>query len=193
MYCVCVGEEARSILLGLVLHKRTNTCMPWFPEDQHPDWWQAQLCLKSWYYGQVSGRPRLVVVSLSRSALAGCRAHRGFKWLNPAKNNSPEVISRILKIRFQQICIISVSGDCMFCICKTCQIVASISVTSQFHKFSYVNFWWVFVIWNLCVVLLPLTLLLCWMSRSLARLLRWRRRESLSASATTQLRAKQQI
>ena len=31
---------------------------------------------------------------------------------------------------------ISVSGDCMRCILKTCQIVASISVTSQFHKFS---------------------------------------------------------
>ena len=39
-----------------------------------------------------------------------------------------------------QICIISVSGDCMSCIFKFCQIVESESVTIQFHKFSYVIF-----------------------------------------------------
>ena len=37
--------------------------------------------------------------------------HKGFKWLKSAKNNSSKVISRIFKIWFQQICIISVSGD----------------------------------------------------------------------------------
>ena len=62
----------------------------------------------------------------------------------------PFVISRIFSNQFKQICMISVSGDCICCKHKTCQIVSSISVTSQFHKFSYVNFWRVFVIWNLC-------------------------------------------
>ena len=56
---------------------------------------------------------------------------------NPPKLSLPDVISRIFPHRFQQICIISVSGDCMHCIFETCQVCPSISMISQFHKFSY--------------------------------------------------------
>ena len=58
---------------------------------------------------------------------------------NPPKMKFTNVISRIFQNRFQQICIIiSVSGDIN--VVKTRQIVASISMTSQFHKFSDVIF-----------------------------------------------------
>ena len=50
---------------------------------------------------------------------------------------------------FQQICIISVSGDCMRWISETCQIVASISLTQTISQIFLCNFWRVFVIWNL--------------------------------------------
>ena len=43
------------------------------------------------------------------------------------------MISRIFPNQFQQICIISVSGA----FTAYCQIIAIVSVTSQFHKFSY--------------------------------------------------------
>ena len=59
---------------------------------------------------------------------------------NPPKISSPGMISRIFPDRFQQFCIISVSGDCMHCMFKTCQVVVSISMTGQFHNFSYVIF-----------------------------------------------------
>ena len=64
------------------------------------------------------------------------------------------VILRIFQNRFQQICIIiSVSGDMNVLdkyVVNTRQIVASISMTSQFHKFSFAcNFWQFFVNWNL--------------------------------------------
>ena len=58
------------------------------------------------------------------------------------------MISRIFTNRSQQIWIISV------CILKTCQTVESISMTSLFHKFFFIEFlafWRVFVIWNLWV------------------------------------------
>ena len=59
---------------------------------------------------------------------------------NPPKTSSPDVISRIFTDRFQQICIIYISDDFMPCIFKTCQVVASISMTSQFDNFSYLIF-----------------------------------------------------
>ena len=62
------------------------------------------------------------------------------------------MISRIYRI--QQICIISVSGDCICWTFKTCQTVASTSMYDQSISqiFSY-NLWWFFVIWNLWVLL----------------------------------------
>ena len=37
--------------------------------------------------------------------------------------------------RFQQICMISVSCDCMRCISETCQNVAAMFINNQFHEF----------------------------------------------------------
>ena len=45
-----------------------------------------------------------------------------------------DVFSQVFASKLQQICVISVFGDCIF---KICQIVVCISVTSQFQKFSY--------------------------------------------------------
>ena len=67
------------------------------------------------------------------------------------------MILRIFSSQFSQICIISVSGDCICCISKNCQIVAIISMTSQFHNFFLCNCWRVFVIWNLCVLVFEAT------------------------------------
>ena len=53
------------------------------------------------------------------------------------KINYSKVISRIFLNRLHQNCMISVSGDCIF---KFRQFVASISVTSHFHKFWYIIF-----------------------------------------------------
>ena len=56
------------------------------------------------------------------------------------KISSPEYDFTNFSNRFQQICIISVSSLCMPFIFKICQPVASISVTSQFHKICYLIF-----------------------------------------------------
>ena len=69
--------------------------------------------------------------------------------------------------KFQQICMISVSGDCMRCISENCQIVASISMTQTSSQIFVSNFWRVLVIWNFCTsamiildsILLPRTCL----------------------------------
>ena len=87
-------------------------------------------------------RPQLVQARDARAhAHRAGTAHSAFKRLIPAKK-----FSRIFPHRIQQVCIISVSGDCMFCIIEICQIIASISVNSQFHKFLLCKFWRVFVI-----------------------------------------------
>ena len=57
------------------------------------------------------------------------------------------MISWVFPIRFQQICIISVSGDCNS---ETCQIVASISMTQTISQIFLCYYWRVFVIWNYC-------------------------------------------
>ena len=71
----------------------------------------------------------------------GVARRRGFKWLKPAKNkftwcdftNFYKSISADLHhFRFRWLI--------PSCILKICQIAASISVTSQFHKFSYLIF-----------------------------------------------------
>ena len=67
----------------------------------------------------------------------------------PKEVHLPTLISRIFPNRFLQICIISVSGDCMCWIFKTCQTVVTVSISQIFSC----NLWWFFVIWNLCVVL----------------------------------------
>ena len=82
---------------------------------------------------------------IPRSWSASLRLHRGSKWQKLARIKFDYVISRIFTNRFQQIWIISV------CILKTCQTVERISMTSLFHKFFLLNFWRVFVIWNLWV------------------------------------------
>ena len=57
------------------------------------------------------------------------------------------MLSRFFQNRFQQICMIFISGDC---ISETCQIVASISLTQTISQIFLCNFWRVFVIWNYC-------------------------------------------
>ena len=59
------------------------------------------------------------------------------RWLKPAKSKFTWCnFTNVLKEIFKDLYIISVSGDWMHFICKICQIVAGISIISQFHEFS---------------------------------------------------------
>ena len=54
---------------------------------------------------------------------------------NPPNLSSLDVISRVFSSNFHQIHLIDVSGHCIRFTFKSCQIVAGISITSQFHDF----------------------------------------------------------
>ena len=60
------------------------------------------------------------------------------------------MISRISPCKLQQILITSVSGNGMSFMCKICQTVAGINITSQFHEFFESHFWREFRIWPNC-------------------------------------------
>ena len=75
------------------------------------------------------------------------KAHIGFKWLRPSKN---DVISRMFSCKFLHIQIASVSGHSAQFIFKTCQIVAGTSMIRQFNEFCNLIFGEFWVIWNHC-------------------------------------------
>ena len=91
---------------------------------------------------------------------------KGFKWLKPAKNKFHLMwFHEFFQNRFQQIHLISLSGHRKSFIFKICQNVVAICITSRVF---WSNFWRVYVIWNLCVLVVvdSFSAKICWKQKA---------------------------
>ena len=92
--------------------------------------------------------------SLHVAWLTGCC---GFKRLKLAWNNfTRHDFTNFSHKNFSRFTAFSVSGGCISFTFKSCQIVAGISMASQFHKYLS-TYWRIFAIWFQCVLWLQRT------------------------------------
>ena len=133
-YCALIYLHLRYILtaaLKLKLNQGTEVIQQTLPSSH-------LIIIQNFSSHNLINNPGFFLVSIGLYLLLSCGAwpslcfvmmmlYSGSKWLKPAKNKLPKVISRIFQSMVQQIHIISVSGYFIPLLFKISQTVTSIS------------------------------------------------------------------